>query len=71
MSKVHWLLFLATSVIARGEICEQIDGDCPDDCIAAGFEGNINHSAKFWISPAPLFTVIESMAFNAEQYILD
>ena len=52
MTKILLLSFLATTVFATGEICEKIDGDCPDDCIAAGFDGTINHSAKFVVSPA-------------------
>ena len=67
MNKTLSIALIAAYVFATGEFCEKIDGDCPDDCIAAGFEGTINHSAKLSISPAKCYT--EKMAWRAENYI--
>ena len=60
---------LAGSAYAKtGDICEKIDGDCPDDCSAAGFtSGDLHFEAHLWIRPAPCQT--EKMAWRAESYI--
>ena len=49
------------------DVCETIDGDCPDDCSAAGFAGNENFNAKLKISPA--HPDIELKANSADKYI--
>ena len=67
MTKTLSLAFLSSTVFATGEICEKIDGDCPDDCAAAGFNGDLHFSALLWISPAKCHT--EKMAWRAENYI--
>jgi len=53
---------------ARGQsICEKIDGDCPDNCTAAGFSGSDNFVARFNISP--FNPSIEAVAAKADAYI--
>lgn len=45
-----------------------MDGDCPDDCSAEGFKGNLNFNAKLKISPT--HKDIERMVAEAEKYIV-
>ena len=62
-----FLSLLAITAYASHDTCETIDGDCPDDCSAAGFDGNHNFVAYLWISPNHLH--VENMARKAEKYI--
>lgn len=63
------LIFIAlfTSVSSSTDVCEKIDGDCPDSCSDAGFEGSENFNALFKISPTHPSTMLE--AYKAENYI--
>ena len=36
---------------ASTDLCEKVDGDCPDNCTAAGFNGTVNFVARLNISP--------------------
>jgi 2'-5' RNA ligase len=54
---------------AAQDVCETIDGDCPDDCAAAGFAGTLDFTALLDISP--LHPDIERNAASAEAYILE
>ena len=56
-----------SSANASQDLCEKIDGDCPDDCAAAGFKGSENFNATILISPSN--PKIEKNARNAEDYI--
>ena len=47
--------------------CEMIDGDCPDDCAAAGFAGDLAFTALFHISP--WYPEVEKVASRAEKKI--
>ncbi|GMH70929.1 hypothetical protein TrRE_jg13139 [Triparma retinervis] len=61
------LLTFLSSVFSSTEICEKIDGDCPESCQDAGFEGSENFNALFKISPTHPSTMLE--AYKAEKYI--
>ena len=66
------LLLLALGInssLASTEICEKIDGDCPDDCLAAGMLGKENWNARFTISPSLLHIKTEEKAKKAEEYL--
>ena len=52
---------------ASHDTCETMDGDCPDDCIAAGFAGTLGFTARLNISPT--HPAIERVAAKAERYI--
>lgn len=60
-------LIFSLNASASTELCEKIDGDCPDDCSAAGFEGTENFNALFKISPSHPSTM--RSAWTAERYI--
>ena len=62
------IVFLVGIVTGSTDTCEKIDGDCPDDCIAAGYDGTANFNAKLNISP--FHPDIERQAAAAEEYIL-
>jgi hypothetical protein len=53
---------------ASWDTCEQIDGDCPDNCTAAGFNGTLGFTALLSISPT--HPDIQAMAVLAENYIV-
>ena len=61
------LLCLPLTAMATTDLCEKIDGDCPDDCAAAGFNGDINFTALILISPTHFD--VEWKAYLAEKYI--
>ena len=50
-------------------ICEKLDGDCPDDCLAAGFQGTENFNARFNVSPSLMNIKTERKAHQAETFI--
>ena len=54
-------------VFAAWDTCERIDGDCPDDCHAAGFNGTLGFTARLSISPT--HPAIQAAAKRADEYI--
>ena len=62
-------LLINCTTFASTDVCEKIDGDCPDDCHAAGFAGNENFNARFSISPSVIHYSTEHKAHKAEEYI--
>ena len=62
-------LLLSLFLLSSGshDTCEEIDGDCPDDCAAAGFEGDLHFTARLNISPT--HPSIERVAARAEAFI--
>ena len=63
------LAILCMDARSSTDTCENIDGDCPDSCGEAGYEGNLNFNAKLYISPT--HTDIERVAAQAEKVIVD
>ena len=66
-----WFVVVATTTMVTGSFntCEKRDGDCPDDCHAAGFNGTLNFVARFNISP--FHPDVQQKASMAEKYIMD
>jgi len=62
------LAFLFGTITASWDTCEKIDGDCPDDCAAAGFNGTLGFVARLNISPT--HPAIQAVAKRAEKYIV-
>jgi 2'-5' RNA ligase len=60
-------IIILLTVNGSTDTCETIDGDCPDDCIAAGFNGTLAFTALLHVSP--FHPSIEQMASKAETYI--
>ena len=58
----------SSSPLSTWDTCEKRDGDCPDDCAAAGFNGTIGFVARLNISPT--HPAIEAVAARAEKYIV-
>lgn len=78
MSRAKGVRFLLLAVLlglvhcttySSTDVCEKIDGDCPDDCHAAGFDGEENFNARFSISPSVVHLGTEHKAHEAEAYI--
>ena len=68
MLAVAVVLVVIAPAGASWETCETIDGDCPDNCTAAGFNGTLDFTALLHISPT--HPGIQAMAALADDFIV-
>jgi 2'-5' RNA ligase len=72
VTSLPFLLLLSQSLLASfthssTDSCEKVDGDCPDDCLMAGYTGSSNFNALIQISP--FYPALMSSARKAESFI--